>query len=137
MSGKKFIAFDIENCDENTFQKNELLLSGNEVTAFKIKGSNKNIFTDNKILMTDQIELIAKLKQDLSLFRNNSNDLNIRLDDLLCKIENLENSDKSNLTEKAQNISQTILNVIELFGEKIPNLAIKLSPYLLSITQLF
>lgn len=137
MSGKKFIGFDIENCDENTFQKNELLLSGNEVTAFKIKGSNKNIFTDNKILMTDQIELIAKLKQDLSLFRNNSNDLNIRLDDLLCKIENLENSDKSNLTEKAQNISQTILNVIELFSEKIPNLAIKLSPYLLSITQLF
>lgn len=140
MSIKKFTAFDIEDSNENVFQENEILLSGDESVAFKVRGSHKNQFIGNKVLMTEQIELINKLKQDISSFHDQSNtdsDINQNLEKILLKIKDLENSNTSNLMERANNLSQTILNVVELFGEKIPSLAIKLSPYLLAIPSLF
>lgn len=138
MSTKRFIAFDIEDSNENIFQENEVLLSGDESTAFKVRGSHKNQFIGNKVLITEQIELINKLKQDVSSFQNQSNsELEGNLEKISLKIKELEEANTSNVLERANNLSQTILNVIELFGEKIPSVATKLSPYLLSIPSLF
>lgn len=140
MFNKKFTAFDIEDSDENVFQENEILLSGDESVAFKVRGSHKNQFIGNKVLMSEQIELINKLKKDISSFQDHSNidsNLNEKLEKVLLKAKELEDANTSNVIERANNLSQTILNVIELFDDKIPSITIKLSPYLLAISSLF
>lgn len=140
MSSKKFIAFDLDDSDENEFSENEILLSGDESTAFKLRGSNKNKFIKNTILMTEQIELINKLRQDTTDLQRDlytNDDVCTKLEDILNKINTLEQAEHSSLSEKANNLTQSILNIIELTNEKIPAIALKLTPYLLLLADKF
>lgn len=139
MENKGFIGIQLNESEGNLVADNKILVSTEDGIGIQLNKSKNNDILRNEILSSTQIEFLNNLNETVTTLNSKTSDREIK--DLLKTIEDqineVKNSKQETLLDKAHKLSETVSNVVTLGSEKLPALAVLLTPYILQIGQIF